>query len=964
MPIQSEAQLEANLIRQLTEQGYTRAIIKDEKDLLDNLKNQLEKHNKTRFSTEEFDRILNHLDKGNVFQRAHTLRDHMNLVRDNGNKEHIQFLNTHHWCRNQFQVTNQITQTGARKNRYDVSLLINGLPLVHIELKRRGMEIKQAFNQVGRYHRQSFKSGYGLFSYIQIFVISNGVNTKYFTNDHKQNFLQTFCWTNQKNKPINRLELFTDTFLEKCHIAKMICRHIVLHETEKRLMVLRPYQVYAAERIIERVENTRGHGYIWHTTGSGKTLTSFKAAQILCAMPEIDKVLFVVDRLDLDYQTMSEFNNFQKGSVDESTNTKKLVNSFADPEKKLILTTIQKLHSAIKPDEGKKRPNKHKAAMAPWRDKRVVFIFDECHRSQFGDTHQNITKHFENAQLFGFTGTPIFADNAAKGIIGTSGTRLRTTANLFNKCLHRYVITDAIRDDNVLPFSVEHWGKLKRKDGTLIDEEVPGLNTKEFFESDDRIDKIIDRIIKIHNQKTHDRAFSAILATGSITAACSYYDRFKALKDAGKHDLTIATVFTSPVNEDDKDADGHLPAEKDPAIEAPAQGSSAREKMDGYINSYNAQFGTSFNTNTKGGFYGYYKDIGRRIKSMDREDFDPKNRIDILIVVSMYLTGFDAKKLSALYVDKNLRYQGVIQAFSRTNRTFNAQKSHGNIVCFRNLKNAIDEALRLFADENAKQTVLLEDYDTYLKQFAKAVSALLQIAPTVDSVDELTDEKAQLKFIRAFRELMRILNTLKGFMQFNWQDLPLHKQQFEDYKSKYLDLYDIIQKTEHEKASILSEVDFELELIRRDEINVAYILRLLTEAHKGRADKREKTRTHVLSLLANEPQLRSKRELIEEFITQYWDDMPAAQDPEKAFKAFWENQRTDQLAQICKTEALKPDAVDRLIDRYHFNGQKPSGDAIVATMNDEPRLLEREARINHVRKKIMTLIDIFDTDPP
>ena len=555
--------------------GYEPVNISSAAELNANLKTQLEKHNGIKLSDEEFKRVLNHLDKGNVFDRAKRLRDKMELSRDDGTTKYLEFLNTEHWCQNQYQVTNQITQQGNYKNRYDVTLLINGLPLVQIELKRRGLELKEAFNQINRYQRHSYGADNGLFQYVQIFVISNGVNTRYYANNRKQEFKQTFYWADQDNTLITQLEDFADRFLEKCHVSKMICKYIVLHESDKVLMVLRPYQYYAVEAIIERVKATDKNGYIWHTTGSGKTLTSFKAAQILTQLPKVHKVLFVVDRADLDYQTSKEFNYFSPDCVDTTDNTRQLVEQMAG-DNPLIVTTIQKLNTAIK------NP-RHEAAMESLRDQRIVFIFDECHRSQFGETHKNIVKFFPNAQLFGFTGTPIFADNAASNEHGK-----RTTKDLFQECLHKYVITNAIADENVLKFSVEYWGAVtegtaKRKDGTLT---TPKAN-REFFENPDRISAIVDWIIENHNRKTHGRKFSAMLCVSNVDTLITYYETFKTKQQQGLHDLRVITIFTPGYNEADEDANG-LIGEPDFNISTDISSRShSRDKLNACIADYN-----------------------------------------------------------------------------------------------------------------------------------------------------------------------------------------------------------------------------------------------------------------------------------------------------------------------------------------------------------------------------------------
>ena len=954
---QSEAQLEEALVKRLTGLGYDQLRITNSEDLLANLKTQLEKHNGISLSDAEFERVLNHLDKGNVFDRAKILRGRMELKRDDETNCYVQFLNTEEWCRNQYQVTHQIAQEGSYKNRYDVTLLINGLPLVQIELKRRGLEMKEAFNQINRYQRHSFWTARGLFNFVQVFVISNGVNTKYYANQRKQSFKQTFFWAKRDNSTITNLDEFADDFLEKCHVSKMICRYTVLQETEKMLMILRPYQYYAVEAIVEQVKASRKNGYIWHTTGSGKTLTSFKAAQILTHFPKVAKVVFVVDRADLDYQTTTEFNHFAKGSVDGTSNTAALVKQFGDDSTKLIVTTIQKLNNAI----GKDR---YDATMAALKDDRIVFIFDECHRSQFGDTHKRITEYFTKAQMFGFTGTPIFADNASRNDLGK-----RTTKDLFGEQLHQYVITDAIRDQNVLKFSVEYWGKLKRKDGSLIDENVSGIDTKEFFEDQGRTDGVVQWIIANHNRKTHGKDFTSIMAVSSVNVLIQYYEQFKARRAAGEHDLRVATIFSFTANEEDQDADGLIgEPDFDLGSDQPAT-KHTREKLDEFIADYNTQFGTAFSTKQQSGFYNYYKDLGRRIKARDKEGFQDKDRIDILLVVNMFLTGFDAKKVNTLYVDKNLRHHGLIQAYSRTNRILNEVKSQGNIICFRNLKKNTDEAISLFSDKNANETILIEPYEEYVEAFNEGVKLLLSIAPNVASVDALASEDDELKFIKAFRDLMRIMNVLKTFSEFAWADLWMNEQQFADYRSKYLDLYDKArsEKEGDAKASIIEEVDFELELIQRDEINVAYILALLASLKAAEQSDDESVRNKaalrkqaVLDLLGSEAQLRSKRELIEQFIADYLPGISAAGEVETGFEKFWTEKRESQLVEFCETEGLKREAVEQMISDYHFTQRPPLRDRVVASLDVKPKLLERKSIIERVTRKLLDLIETFD----
>jgi type I restriction enzyme R subunit len=957
---QSEAQLEESLIRRLGGLGYERIAIRTEEELLANLKRQLEKHNKVTLSDAEFAKALNHLDKGNVFDKAETLRDRFPLVRENGDTIWIEFMNQKEWCQNQYQVTNQISMDGGNyKNRYDVTLLVNGLPLVQIELKRRGLELKEAFNQINRYQRHSFWSGTGLFQYVQIFVISNGVNTKYYANNRKQSFKQTFFWAKEDNSIITQLDAFADVFLEKCHVSKMIAKYTVLHQSDKILMVLRPYQYYAVEALIDRVKTSDKNGYVWHTTGSGKTLTSFKASQILMDLPETEKVVFVVDRADLDYQTTKEFNYFSDGSVDGTDNTKALVKQFGDANRSLIVTTIQKLNTAISKASYLK-------TMEGLANKRVIFIFDECHRSQFGDTHLRITKFFKNFQMFGFTGTPIFEDNALKNEKGK-----RTTKDLFGERLHRYVITDAIRDQNVLKFSVEYWGKLVGKDGKLLDDEqVAGINKKEFFENTDRIGNITDWIIQNHDRKTHNRKFSAIFAVGSVDALIQYYDAFKARRDAGETDLRVATIFTFGPNEADDDANGMIedPDEITPPSSSDSRSKDKREKLDSYIADYNALYGTKNSAKDGNAFYTYYKALSKRIKDREKENAKSADRLDILLVVNMFLTGFDAKMVNTLYVDKNLRYHGLVQAYSRTNRILDQVKSQGNIISFRNLKKKTDEAIRLFSDKDANETIFIEPYDKQVEAFNEAVAWLRGIAPTVNSVNNLEDEKAILAFVMAFRNLMRIKNVLTSFAEFDWGDLTMGDQEFADYASKYYDIREQVKAAaEDDPVSIVDEVDFELELIRRDEINVAYILELLRqiqqEEMKGApAAASELRRQEILDMIGKEPQLRSKRDLIEKFIRENMPQMAQSDDMSAVFDAYWSEERENAVDALCAKEGLVKAKFNEMVGVYHYSSRLPLRDTVIDALKEKPKLMERKGIIERVTDKLTNLIRTFDED--
>lgn len=947
---QSEAQLEEGLVKRLTNLGYAPITLRDMDAMRANLRVQLGKQNGVTLSDSEFARVINHLDKGNVFEKAKTLRGRMQLTRDDGTPLYLQFMNTQDWCQNQYQVTTQVTVTGHHKTRFDVTLLINGLPLVQIELKRRGVELKEAFNQINRYQRHSFWAENGLFQYVQLFVISNGVNSKYYANNRRQDFKQTFFWAEEENTLVTQLDAFADVFLQKCHISKMISKYIVLHESDKILMVLRPYQYYAVEAIDARVKAGRKNGYIWHTTGSGKTLTSFKAAQVLIENPKVDKVVFVVDRADLDYQTTKEFNFFSDGSVDGTDNTKALVGQLGG-DTKLIVTTIQKLNTAITRD-------RYEGTLEGVKDQRVVFIFDECHRSQFGDTHKRIVAFFSKAQMFGFTGTPIFAENA----VGK-----KTTKDLFAECLHKYVITDAIADDNVLRFSVEYWGKLKRKDGSLIDEDVPAINVKEFFESPERIEGVVDWIIQNHDTKTHNKQFSAMLCVSSVDALISYYETFRRKKEAGEHHLRIATIFTYGPNEADPDADGLIGDPDLNVVDMPVD-VHKRDRLESFVADYNAIYQTKETVKDSAGFYTYYNHLSKRLKDRDRADAVDKDRLDVLLVVNMFLTGFDAKKLNTLYVDKNLRYHGLIQAFSRTNRILGQLKSQGNVVCFRNLKPNTDDAITLFSNKEAIETILIAPYGDYLEQFNEAVELLKSIAPDPSSVDELKSETDILAFVKAFRNLMRLQNVLKSFAEFDAADLSVTAQEFEDYSSKYQDISDSVRvKKPDDGASILNEVDFELELIHRDEINVAYILALLSDAladansldPKVRDAAQAKKKT-VYDLLGSERQLRSKRELIEKFIEQHMPTFSSETSVETEFQAYWNSEKAKATVELCEAEGLSVEGFKTMVEEYHFSGKRPLQRTVVGALKTPPRILERKSVVDRIIGKIFHLVAMFD----
>ncbi len=967
MAYQSEQELENKLVTQLAKQGLERVQITDIKSLRANLKAQLSKLNSFDISDTELKQIRNALSKGNVFDKAKILRDRLQINKDDGTTGYIRFLDDEAQ-QNHFQVTQQVTVEGRYKNRYDVTILVNGLPLVQIELKRRGLELKEAFNQINRYQRHSYWAEDGLFQYVQVFVISNGANTKYYANNRKQSFKQTFFWADELiTKRYSDLTEFAQVFLTPNHLTDMITKYVVLNETDRILMVMRPYQIYATEAIIERVaerqalvENEKSadkmNGYIWHTTGSGKTLTSFKTAQLLTGDSQVHKVVFVVDRKDLDYQTSKEFNGFSKGCVDSTDNTTLLVDQFSDApvaadkineqrNTKLIVTTIQKLNNAISHKRYSKR-------MEPVKDKNIVFIFDECHRSQFGDTHQKISQFFTNHQMFGFTGTPIFVENAV-----SKSSRKYTTTDLFHKPLHKYTIVDAIKDENVLKFNVEYVGRYKKKDSANeIDIEVEGIDTKELMESEIRLEKIVDYIIAQHNRKTHSREFTAMFCVSSVPALIKYYELFAKKKAEGKHNLRVATIFSYAANEEDPDADGLDDNDLDKVAEPQAVYSHSRDKLEQFIGDYNEMFGCSYTTKDNESFYNYYNDISKKVR---------QRKVDILLVVNMFLTGFDSKTLNTLFVDKNLKYHGLIQAYSRTNRILNEQKSQGNIVCFRNLKKRTDEALALFSNKDAKDTVIMPPYDEFVKLFNKAFGNLLAIAPDPESVDSLEDENQELEYIKAFRELMRLRNILESFADFSFDDVRIGEQEFEDYKSKYLDLHDKVKTNNaKEKVSVLEEVDFELELLAMDEINVAYILKLLSKLKETESEEDYQYQYKALMQAVNsDPNLRSKQQLIDKFIKENLPNVKSAEEVDDAFAAYWEVEKEKATKKIAEEEQLVPERMKDVVERMIYNNQEPLREDVAGLMEKPPSILQRKKIIPRLTEKLKDFVNTFYGPP-
>lgn len=931
MSHQSEQQLENTLITQLGQLGFSSVVLKDTDAIIANLRGQMEKFNQTAFSDAEFARIMNHLNKGDRFYKAKTLRDRFVLKRDNEETFFVRFFNMDQWCKNEYQVTHQITQVGRYENRYDVTLLINGLPLVQIELKRRGMEMKEAFNQIQRYHKHSFNGT--LFEYAQIFVISNGVDTKYFANNPKQSFEQTFYWTDGENKKINQLDEFAAAFLERCTVSKMIAEYIVLAETLKIPMILRPYQYYAVRAIEGRVKESDKNGYIWHTTGSGKTLTSYKASQILSRMPEVEKVLFVVDRKDLDIQTTKEFNSFSDGSVDGTDNTRNLVAQLQDTNRKLIVTTIQKLDIAI----GRERYFQQFAQLA---DKKVVIIFDECHRSQFGQTHARIKSFFKKAQLFGFTGTPIFADNNVGGV---------TTADVFGECLHKYIITNAISDNNVLGFAVEYVGKYTQKSSDTIDKDifaetfVKGVDKREVLESADRLNKITDYVLADWKRKTKAGKFNALFAVTSVEVLKKYYALFKRKKP---DDFRIATIFTYQANEDES---GDMLDVDVFAGEGTVGNLHSRDFLENCIKEYNEAYSTNFSTDR---FYDYYRDLQKRIK--DKE-------VDLVLVVNMFLTGFDSPRLNTLYVDKNLRYHGLIQAYSRTNRLLDSDKPHGNIVSFRNLKQATDTALALFGDENAKEIVFKKPYEKQKNEFENKLTELREKVPTIASVNSLNGEEEKAGFVQTFRDLLRIKSSLETFAEFSFEDVGIAEQEFYDYQSKYLDIYEERRNNESGIESILDQIDFELELTIRDIVNFDYIILLIAGLKNISSDALRKKKTEeILHIFDRDVQLRKKKDLIRKFIDENLPKIDKADNVEKVFGEFWESERTKVLKKLAEEENIPTDKLDHLIGEYLYTQRLPHEQDIADLLPMQPKISERKGIIDRIKSAIENIVDIFE----
>lgn len=909
---ESEAKLEEKLIDQLVKQGYKKVQIDTVEDLERNFREQINEHNKFRLeekplSDKEFERLMIKISGKGVFQSAKELRQLQDIQRDDGTIAYIELFNTREWCQNIFQVTHQTTVEGKYTNRYDVTLLINGLPLVQIELKRRGMDMKEAFNQIKRYKRHSYS---GLYKFIQIFIISNGVDTKYFANgDQELNYGFTFYWTDVNNERINNLEHFCLTFLDRCQIGKVIARYMILNQTEKMLLVMRPYQIYAVENIVSRALDTNNNGYVWHTTGSGKTITSFKTSQILAKEPSINQVFFLVDRKDLDKQTLDEFNKFKPGCVDLTNNTDKLIEQMKDSTKDLIVTTIQKMANACS-------NSKYAPILEKYKDLKTVFIIDECHRSQFGDMHRQISKTFTNAQYFGFTGTPRFKENPSQ-----DG---RSTADIFEKCLHTYLIKDAIKDGNVLGFSVDYMKFVDyNSNQTEEDVMVEGIDTEEVFMADDRVRLIAQDIIDHHNTKTRDKKYNALFTVSSIPLLVKYYNMFKFLN----HDLKIGAIFTYGANED---------LDKNPE--------HSRESLDKIIDDYNKMYNTNFSSST---FDAYFRDICKKIKNTE---------IDIVIVVNMLLTGFDAKRLNTLYVDKSLKYHDLIQAFSRTNRVESETKPFGNIVCYRTTKERVDEAVKLFSQTDNIDTVIMAPYEDYLNKFKVAVSELLKITPVVDSVDSLEREEDIKAFIVAFRTVAKLLVSLKTFNEFDLDngDTELNAQMFEDYKSKYYDLYRKLSN-DKEKSSILNDITFSLELIQTDKINVSYILNLIRNVDLTNEQQKKKDIEDIESKLIHttDDELCLKADLIKSFLKSILPTLKEDDSIDEALDKHMNAEREKEIEKFSEDNNINLDNLKEIIDEYEYSGIFP--DSLIGKSIDAP-FLKKISIIENIKVFISNLL--------
>ena len=1008
---QSEAMLEKDFIKTLTEQGYEYLPIHEEKDLAENLRVQLQKLNNYTFSDAEWERFFkeNLANKNDdiVAKTTKIQEDYIQVLKcDDGASKNIYLVDKKNIHNNYLQVINQYEENeGHHETRYDVTILVNGLPLVHVELKRRGVQLKEAFNQINRYQRDSFWAGCGLYEYVQIFIISNGTNTKYYSNTTRANHLKeqqqgskskskktsnsfefSSYWTDSNNKAILDLIDFTKTFLSKHTILNILTKYCVF-TTEKMLMVMRPYQIAATERIIQKINIANnyklygkidGGGYIWHTTGSGKTLTSFKTAQLASRLDYIDKVLFVVDRKDLDYQTMKEYNRFEEGAADSNSSTAVLQRQLENRDKsgayhnyKIIITTIQKLSIFVQKNKG------HEIFQ-----KRVVIIFDECHRSNFGEMHTAITKNFKKYHLFGFTGTPIFAANAGVG----GNIQLKTTQQAFGDKLHTYTIVDAINDENVLPFRIDYVNTLKEKED-IQDKQISAIDREKVMASPERVESVVKYILEHFDQKTKRSSyysfrttqnigevasagkgkdvkenkaiqklagFNAMFAVASIPMAKAYYNEFKkqqaSLPEAQR--LKIATIYSYGANEEE--IDGIL-AEENPESTTSLDQQS-RDFLEGAIKDYNQMFSTNYDTSNDK-FQNYYKDLSLRMKN---------RQVDLLIVVNMFLTGFDATTLNTLFVDKNLKQHGLIQGYSRTNRILNSIKTFGNIVCFRNLQKETDDAIALFGDKDASSIVLLKDFHSYYNGYdtAKGKHCYGYAELALQLMNEFPDgkipfgEQEERRFIQLFGSLLKSINVLQAFDQFDGAEL-LTDGQMQDYQSHYLDLRDKWRKKNHaDKEVINDDLIFETELIRQVEINIDYILMLVKQYHDSNCKNKELL-VNISKAIGASMNLRSKKELIENFV----EAVNTGEDVNGAWEQYVKQKKEEDLTTLIKEEKLKAEETRKFIDNAFRDGQvRTTGtdiDKILPPMSRFGGGGNRSSKKNKVIEKIQAFFEKY-----
>jgi len=977
---QSEAELERAFIEQLESQAYGRLSITSEDDLITNLRAQLEKLNDYTFTDKEWERFF----KGEIAnpnqsieEKTATIQENhiKNLTRDDGSTKNIYLLKKDNVHDNSLQVINQYTtEDGKRANRYDVTVLVNGLPLVHIELKRRGVAIQEAFNQINRYQRESFWAASGLYEYVQLFVISNGTHTKYYSNTTRwqhikeanegaakrgkrssNSFEFTSWWADATNAPIADLMDFAKTFFAKHALLNILTRYCVF-TSDKQLLAMRPYQIVATERILNRIEVSTNYkklgtveagGYIWHTTGSGKTLTSFKTAQLVSKLPYIEKVLFIVDRKDLDYQTMREYDKFEKGAANSNTSTAILKKQLENPSARIIITTIQKLDHFIGRNSGHTIFDGH-----------IALIFDECHRSQFGDMHSAITKAFKNYHLFGFTGTPIFAVNASSG----GRPDLKTTEQAFGDKLHTYTIVDAIADKNVLPFKVDYISTIREAED-IEDKKVSGIDREAALASPQRLENIVRYIREHFDQKTKrnsfyklkDRrlaGFNSIFAVSSIDVAKKYYAEFKKqLADVpSDKKLKVATIFSFGVN--DEDADGMIDENSEDTSGLDA---SSRDFLESAIADYNEMFGTSYDTSSDK-FQNYYKDVSERVKSRE---------VDILIVVNMFLTGFDATTLNTLWVDKNLRLHGLLQAYSRTNRILNSVKTFGNIVCFRNLEKATNEAIALFGDKEASGIVLLKAYEDYYNGYKDGNKEVRGYKSLVDELlekfpvgERIVGEQNQKDFIKLYGAVLRVRNILVTFDDFVGNEI-LSARDLQDYHSMYIDLYNEFRKgADNEKENINDDLVFEMELIKQIEINIDYILGLIKKYHEDHTKNKELL-IDINKAIDSSVELRNKKDLINQFISSL--DVHSVVDED--WQKYVEEKKVEELDRIIKDESLDRDATYAFIQNAFRDGNvATTGTALTKVLPPVSRFSpsgERTQKRNNVLDKLTGFFERF-----